>query len=148
MELLVGAVIIIVLCICLGVPLSTIAFFCGLALLGFTALLMLAFLCVTTAMLFSKKTEAQFVRTDKNKKGSFNVAYYLIGDTEYPCAFPSEMLFRNRLYSADKPCRVRFCRRFNCVFDRYASATCFIGSLFFLAMIAAAVCTYIFIIGV
>ncbi len=70
-----------------------------------------------------------FVKIDKATNGRLSVAYYNVSDRTYPSVLPSEKLFKSKMYHTEKQCRVRLNRKRNCVYDKYAFATCIIGLL-------------------
>lgn len=141
-ELIVAVVIIVVICLCLGFDVGVIA-------LGFSVLLTL-FVVVMLALFFysivriavSEKTSALFVRVDKNSRGKFSSAYYIIDGAEYPCAFPAEIAFRDMIYKSERPRRVLFDRKKSLVYDASAITTCVVGLLFSIAFCVAAVYFY------
>lgn len=138
MELIIALIVIAVLCVVLGVkPIYL--------LMGATVLLALAFvfsvLLLTfffVRMLFAKRHTAVFSRIDKSPYYKFRVAYYMIEDREYPNIFPEEGFFRSKLYKSDKPCIVLLARNKKFVFDKFACATCTIGTFLGIACAAAA----------
>lgn len=143
MELIIALIVIAVLCIVLGVkPIYL--------LMGVTALLALAFLFSVlmltfffVRMFFSKRHTAVFSRIDKSPYYKFRVAYYTIEGTEYPNIFPEEGFFRSKLYKSDRACTVLLSRSKKFVFDKFACATCTIGTFLGIACAVAAAAFFI-----
>lgn len=138
MEAVAIIVVVLGLCVCFGVPLSVITFGFGIALVLVILLMLAMFIYAMLCMLFSKKTEGKFLRTDKNPKGGFTVAYYSVGGEEYPCMFPSEVFFSSRIYTEGRLYKIRLNRSRKCVFDKFAAATCILGFVFSLLFAVAA----------
>lgn len=79
-------------------------------------------------VLISEPKEAVFTRVgEPAPESSHKVAFYRIGETEYPCLFPEEGIFRKRLYKTDRTCRVRLLEKRGRVLDRYAVTTTIVG---------------------
>ena len=127
MELIIIIVIIMVLCLVLNVSINYIVFACLILVEIFFGLLTIGFAYCIVRLLLSKRSEARFIRFDKAPKGKLEVAYYLVGDGEYPCAFPREYVMENKLYSTDKIYNVMLDVRKKKVYDRYAITTCILG---------------------
>ncbi len=129
MEALAVAVIVIVLALCLGFqPIYILLLFAFvLGLMAFAALCL--FLYTLCGIARAQVTDAFFVKIDKATKGRLSVAYYNVSDRTYPSVLPSEKLFKSKMYHTEKQCRVRLNRKRNCVYDKYAFATCIIGLL-------------------
>lgn len=142
MEVILTIVIVVVLCVCLGVEAEVLmiggACLAVLILLAMFALFTYSIIRVAV----SKKYKADFSRIDKNPKGQFNVAYYKIEDSEYPCAFPSEPIMKKRIYNTEKKYTVRLDKRSRNVYDRHASLTCIIGFVFSFAAVMLMVCLF------
>ncbi len=130
MEIVIIIAIILVLCLILGVKLNYILF--GMAILAtvFFGLMAIGFFYCIIRVLFSKRTEAKFVRFGKPSGNKFQVAYYVVEEKEYPCMFPKEFIMENKLYPIDKTCSVMLDRKANRVYDQYAIATCVLGLAF------------------
>ncbi|MBQ8927019.1 MAG: hypothetical protein IJ055_01930 [Oscillospiraceae bacterium] len=97
MEIIIGAVIIIVLLLFLGVrPMTIIAGIVVLFALG--AVLMTGFFAVSLVlMLLAKPVRVDFLRIEQNE-GPGSHAVYRIGEREYDNAFPAEMILQDRIY--------------------------------------------------
>lgn len=130
MELIIVIVIILVLCLILNVSINYIIFVCLILVEIFFALLTIGFAYCIVRLLLSRRSEARFIRFEKAPKGKFQVAYYLVGEGEYPCAFPKEFIMENKLYSTDKIYNVMLDVRTKKVYDRYAITTCILGFIF------------------
>lgn len=136
MEFLVTIVVIIVLCICIGVEFEFIIF--GVSALAALSIVMMLLLFTYTGIriFFSERKDAEFSKIDKNPKGNFKCAYYLIDENEYPCMFPSEIMMKKHIYNANKKHVVRLDKRMGYVYDRYAVITTVVGFTFsFVAVI-------------
>ncbi|MBR7021214.1 MAG: hypothetical protein IKI15_09195 [Lachnospiraceae bacterium] len=97
-------------------------------LLLISASLVLLFSYCIILLLRSERRDAVFTKVDLPSSGSSHkVAYYRIGEEEYPCIFPEEGIFRRFLYHTDQPCRVRLTRKGGRVFDRYSTITTIVG---------------------
>ena len=97
MEILIGAVIIIVLLLFLGVrPMTIIA---GIVvLLALAAVLMTIFFLISLVlMLMARPVRADFLRIEQNE-GPGSHAVYRIGEKEYDNSFPAEMILQERIY--------------------------------------------------
>ncbi len=130
MEFLVVCIIILVCCMILGVNLDYILY----AVFGMVLLLSLFFtlffVFCNVCLLFSKRKEARFVRFDKLRDSKYQIAYYLAEGNEYPCVFPKEGIFSNKLYQQDRVYYVFFSKKLKKVFDRFATITCILGLVF------------------
>ena len=124
MEILLGAVVIIILLGLLGVDIWYI-------LLGVIALVTLA--ALFTAVLFaagavmllrSRRCSGVFLRLEEGKR--FEHAVYSIDGGEYGNIFPAEMVMRERLYKPGVPVKLRLTSKGH-VFDRNAFLTTVIG---------------------
>lgn len=139
MEFFLIIAVIIVLCILLGVS-AELMILGALAFIGLVIFAMLLlFIFFFIMLITSRKTEAVFTKTDKRPNGKFNVAFYIIGDKEYPCIFPSEPNFRKLVYKEGKSYRVMLNNRMGAVFDKWAVTTCITGLIFSSLSTAAAV---------
>lgn len=90
----------------------------------------LFFVFCIVCLLFSKRKEARFIRFDKLRDSKYQVAYYLVEGNEYPCVFPKEGIFSNKLYQQDRVYYVFFSKKLKKVFDRFATITCILGLVF------------------
>ncbi|MGN1339721.1 MAG: hypothetical protein ACI4WS_05475 [Oscillospiraceae bacterium] len=124
MEILLGAVMIIILLALVGVDIWYI-------LLGVIALIALA--ALFTAVLFAvgavmllrgRRCSGMFLRFDEGKR--FEYAVYSIDGGEYGNIFPAEMVMRERLYKPDVPVKLHLTKKGH-VFDRNAFLTTVIG---------------------
>ncbi len=126
MELLVGAVVIIILLLCLGVDWGMIAMgIMGLIGLGMVILAVFFLMCAV-ALLCAESVTAVFTELRKDNR-RFDVAYYMIGGREYPNLFPGEFVMRDKFYHKDKPVKLRLLRKAGVVFDKNAVGTILIG---------------------
>ncbi len=148
MEIILTIVIIIVLCVCLGVDIELLALGAVVLALLMIAAMFILFAYSIIRVVVSKKYEADFLRIDKNPKGRFNVAYYKIEDSEYPCAFPSEVLMKKHIYNPKKEYTVRLDKRMKNVYDRYAELTCVIGFVFSFAAVSFIVLLALSVAGI
>ncbi|MDE7192541.1 MAG: hypothetical protein K2O14_01095 [Oscillospiraceae bacterium] len=126
MEILVGAAVIVVLLLCLGVDWGIIAM--GImALIGLGMVLLAIFFLVCAAALPGAERVSAVFTELRRGNGRFDVAYYVIDGREYPNLFPGEFVMRDRFYRRDKPVRVRLLRKAGVVFDRNAIGTILVG---------------------
>ncbi len=124
MEILIGAAVIIILLILMGVDIWYILVG-GAALVALAAVFTSAFFTVCVVMLIrSKKCAGVFVEFGEGKR--FDAAVYRIDDRDYRCIFPAEMVLRDKLYRPGKPVKLRLTRGGR-VFDRNALLTSAIG---------------------
>ncbi len=139
MEAVLAVIIIAILCLCFGVSTDII-------MLGFTILagiillaLLLLFTYSVLCLIFSRKTEADFLRFDKSPKGGYKAAYYLAEGKEYPCIFPCESIVFRRYYQNGRKHTVRISRIRFCVFDIFACITSILGLIFSSALTGAVI---------
>ncbi len=117
----------ILFCVLTGNPGLVLYIGAGVLLL-ISAVLVLLFLYCVVLLLRSERHEAVFTKVDHpTPESSHKVAFYRIGDTEYPCLFPEEGILRGKLYRTDRTYHVRLLRKRECVFDRYAVITTVFG---------------------
>lgn len=121
MEILIGAVIIIVLLLILGV--SPIHIVLGAAWLTelFFIVMSLFFIISLLLLLMTKKTKGEFLRIEKNE-GPGTHAVYKIDNQEYDNTFPAEIMFVDKIYKTDKQVSVwhRKGKKLNLLFDWYS----------------------------
>lgn len=130
MEVLMVILIVFIYCLVLNVDMYYIMF--GLAILigCMVGLFTLGFWICGICLLFSRRKEARFTRMGDTKSSRFQVAYYLVEGKEYPCIFPKEGIYEDKLYQTDKIYHVMLNKRMGKVFDRFALTTCVLGLLF------------------
>lgn len=128
-------IIIIISVLCIIFQISTELIVLGIIIgIGIILLIMaLMFIYCFICLLFSEKHEAYFSKIDQTEKNKLKKAYYIVNDVEYPCIFPAENIFVNKLYKNEHKYYVRLNKRINCVYDRFAIATCITG--FFMSLI-------------
>ncbi len=106
MEFIIGAVVIIVLLLILGVSPTLII----LGLLSLTELFLLLmalfFIVSLILLLMTKPTEAKYLRIDPNE-GVGTHAVYWMDDREYDNSFPAEIMFIDKIYHKDQMYKVR-----------------------------------------
>ncbi|MBE6876512.1 MAG: hypothetical protein E7496_07290 [Ruminococcus sp.] len=106
MEFIIGAVVIIVLLLILGVsPTLIILGFLSLAEL-FLLLMALFFIVSLILLLMTRPTEAKYLRIDPNE-GVGTHAVYWMDNREYDNSFPAEIMFIDKIYHEGKICKVR-----------------------------------------
>lgn len=99
-------------------------------LLGLSAILVLFFLICLIRLLFMKRREAHFTRIDYVREDSlYPVAFYQVGDREYPCIFPEEGIFRSYFYNPNRRCHVLLNERKGRLFDPISLITIIFGFL-------------------
>ena len=124
MEILLGAVIIIILLALVGVDIWYILLGV-IALVALAALFTAGLFAVGTVMLLrAKRCFGEFLRFDEGKR--FEYAVYSIDGGEYGNIFPAEMVLREKLYKPETPVKLRLYRK-KSVFDRNAALTTAIG---------------------
>lgn len=148
MEVILTIVIIIVLCVCLGVEIELLALGAVILALLMIAAMFILFAYSIIRLAVSKKHEAEFTKIDKSPRSRFDTAYYKVDGVEYPCAFPSEVLMKKRIYNSEKKYTVRLDKRMKNVYDRYAELTCVIGFVFSFAAVAFIVLLVLSVVGI
>ena len=124
MEILLGAVIIIILLALVGVDIWYILLGV-IAIVALAALFTAGLFAVGTVMLLrAKRCFGEFLRFDEGKR--FEYAVYSIDGVEYGNIFPAEMVMRKRLYKPGEPVKLRLTKK-GSVFDRNAFLTTVIG---------------------
>ena len=112
-------------------------------LLLLSVLLVIFFLICLLRLLFMKRKPARFTRIDYKPDGSlYQVAFYQVGDKEYPCIFPEEGIFRSFFYNPDRECHVFLSERREVLFDPVSLITILLG--FFAGILFAAVIWLLF----
>lgn len=97
-------------------------------LLGLSAILVLFFLICLIRLLFMKRREAHFTRIDFVREDSlYQVAFYRVGEREYPCIFPEEGIFRSYFYNPKRTCHVLINERKGRLFDPVSLITIVFG---------------------
>lgn len=146
MEILVGAVIIIILLALLGVDLWYI--FLGIiALVALAGLFVTVFFAVSTVWLLrSERRSGVFVRFSEGKR--FDSAVYEIDGAEYGNIFPAEFVLRDRLYKPDETVSVRLSKSRRVVFDKNAVITTAVGLPMSIIITAAFGGGLLFLLGV
>ena len=106
MEFIIGAAVIILLLLILGVsPMMIILGVLSLVEL-FLLLMALFFFVSLILLLMTKPTEAKYLRIDQNE-GVGTHAVYWMDDREYDNSFPAEIMFIDKIYHTGKICKVR-----------------------------------------
>ncbi len=135
MEFFVVIAVIVVLALVLGVkPIVLLAAGGALVWLIFAAVSIL-FIYFFVRLVTSERTKGYFTKIDKKDSNRFKTAFYSVDGTEYPNVFPEEGLMQNILYKKDREYRLRLNKK-GYVFDRFSTATCFIGLILSTAFIA------------
>ncbi len=128
MDILVGAVMIIVLLFCLGASVWDIMTVGVLCLGAVLAALAVFFLVCAAVLATTRRVRAEFLYIDKGERG-FPKAYYGVGEETYPNVFPCEMVMRDRIYKKGRPVFVRLQAGHRVVFDANAMAVVVLGVL-------------------
>ncbi|MBQ1340420.1 MAG: hypothetical protein IIY35_07330 [Ruminococcus sp.] len=145
MEFVAATAVIIAVCLILGIKIQTLVTAAILLLLLASASMAVLFFVMFIRILLSKPVKAQFSRIDRSPYFRYKTAYYIVDGVEYPNVFPEEGHHENRLYKKEKQYTVLLSRKKKCVFDRFAIATCTLGTLFCAALpIGAALLISIF----
>ena len=136
MELFLVIAVIGVICIIFGIG-TDFLLYAAVGLVGLIIISMfLIFLWFMAALVFSKKKNAVFSKIDKPSDGKFKSAFYVIGEKEYPCFFPSEFRI---MYKKDKQYRVLLNEKRGKVFDTFSMITCIAGFVFSLTVVGAVI---------
>lgn len=110
------------------------------AAIGLAGLIVISMLLIFSrfmaALVSSKKKNAVFSKIDKPSDGKFKSAFYVIGEKEYPCFFPSEFKI---MYKKGKQCSVFLNEKTGKVFDRFSMITCIAGFIFSLTVVGAVI---------
>ena len=125
MEFILVIAVLGALCFILNISMDIIISVVCIVISVLIVLTMLFFIYFNARLIFTKKYEAKFTRIEKGK--SFRHACYSSDGVEYPCIFPEEGVFTNKLYRTDKIYKVRLNRRMKKVYDRFAFTTCIVG---------------------
>ena len=127
MEYILGIGIIVIILLILGFGADVIIF-------GFIVLITLAaassglfFVYFTVRLMLSRRAKGTFTRVAKPESGTFESAYYDIGDSELPKVCPAEFVMRDRIYHTDRTVSLRLDRRGKFVYDRNARLTILFG---------------------
>lgn len=145
MEFVIGGAMIVILMLCLGFGWGDIAML-GFVVIGVFIVLIGAFFAVCLAMLpLSKRRTAVFVEFDEERR--FPCAVYRIDGKNVENMFPSEMMFKSRLYVPGKEIRVLYCRPNRSAIDGNALATIICGSIVFIPAAAFAAVKMIEVVG-
>ncbi len=137
MEAVAVIVVIIVLSVILGVKPIMLAFAAAVVVGLMMAAMILLFFFFFIKLLSSRRAEAEFSRIDTKPNGKFKVAFYTIDGTEYPNVFPEEGILEKSLYKTGRKYRV-YLNKKGYVFDRFAVATCTLGTLISIGILTAA----------
>lgn len=143
-EYIIGLIIIIVLLLLVGVSWETVTAGIILLLSAVVVIMLLMFAWSVIMLVFSKRREAEFLRTEKSPKGRFRVAYYKCGGEEYSCIFPAEPFFEKKFYPSDRKHSVWLIGKRKILFDRYAAVTCVTGFVFSLLLVVSMIYILLF----
>lgn len=130
MEFLVGAVIIIMLLLILGVnPMNIILGAIGIIELFFI-FMALFFIVSFILLLMTKKTKGEFLRIEDNEIiGVGTHAVYQINNQEFNNTFPAEIMFVDKIYKKNKQVNIwqRKGKKLNLIFDGYSIIVITVG---------------------
>lgn len=128
MEFLIGAVIIILLLLLLGVSWGAITYGIVILIGVVVSLLFVFFTAFTVRLLLAQKKTGKFTRIGRTEKIKYDVAFYEIDGEEYPNIFPCEVnMFRKKLYNPEKTVSVRLNRKKTVTFDKNTTLTIIVG---------------------
>ena len=144
MEFVLAVIIIAVICLIIGVKPIYLLFAAAMLVVFLFAASLLLLTVFFVRLMFTSKHSAVFSRIDKSPRSRFKVAYYIIDGTEYPNIFPEEGFLQSKLYRGDKSCSVFLTRNKKYVYDKFACATCTIGTV---ACIGTAVAAFLLFIN-
>ncbi|MDE5582570.1 MAG: hypothetical protein K2J08_02540 [Ruminococcus sp.] len=140
MEAVLWAVMIAVFCIIFRIDIIL----CAITLVCLVFVVMsVIFIYFTLRMIFSENIKAKFYGFEKYEDSRFSRACYKADGEIYPCIFPEEGILRDRLYRKDKIYKIRLDRKKKYVYDRFATATCIIGTIASTAITALAVAGFL-----
>lgn len=125
MEFILGAAVVIVLCIILQVDMGIVII--GIEIISGLAVALSAVVVFLEGFFIfrSEWKEAVLLRFEQKQKRK--VAVYQIDGKEYKCAFPANP---ECMYKKDKVCKVLLNRRLSWVYDKYTLVTYIIWSVF------------------
>ena len=106
MEFLIGALIVIVLLLVLGVSPILIIFGVMVVVELFLILMALFFIVSLGLLMMTKPTKGKYLRIDQNE-GVGTHAVYWMDEREYDNSFPAEIMFVDKIYHEGKICSVR-----------------------------------------
>ena len=143
MEFIFVLLIIGVLSLILGVKLEVIITVVCLLITLVPILMSLMFAVCLILLIGTKRRPAQFSKIEKNGRGAFSTAFYIVDGEEYPCIFPAESTRLKRLYRPDRTYHVMLSRRLRRVYDRFALTTCILG--FISSLLMTGILGYLFL---
>lgn len=124
MEILLGAAIIVILLLLLGVDMWYFLIG-GIALVALAAVFTAVFFTVCAVMLIrSERHTGVFLKFGEGKR--FEAAVYEVDGRECRCVFPAEMVLRDKIYKPGRPVELRLTRGGR-VFDKNAFLSAVIG---------------------
>ncbi|GEM_PF-2540666 len=106
MEFIIGAAVIVLLLLILGVPPMMIAMGAFALVELFLILMVLFFIVSLILLLMTKPTKAKYLRIDPNE-GVGTHAVYWMDNREYDNSFPAEIMFIDKIYHKDQIYQVR-----------------------------------------
>jgi hypothetical protein len=133
-EFIIAIVVITAFCVILGISMDAVIIAAAVFGVIVTILMLLFFTVSMLALVFSKKKKAFFLKIDKPSGSKFKSAFYMIGDREYPCFFPSEF---KMMYKEGRKCSVFLNEKVGKVFDVFSVITCIVGFIFSLTVFVA-----------
>ncbi|MDE6730648.1 MAG: hypothetical protein K2J71_07725 [Oscillospiraceae bacterium] len=122
MEFLIGAIVIIVLLLILGVD-PMMILLGGIWIVEIFFILMTIFFVISLILLcLTKKTKGEFLRIDPNEGEIGTHAVYQIQGEEYNNSFPAEIMFTDKIYHTGKTVtlRQRDGKKLKLLFDNYS----------------------------
>ncbi|MDE6087401.1 MAG: hypothetical protein K2G25_03350 [Oscillospiraceae bacterium] len=138
MEFLIGAIVIIVLLLILGVD-PMMILLGGIWIVEIFFIFMAVFFIISLILLFlTKKTKGEFLRIDPNE-GIGTHAVYQIRDQECNNSFPAEIMFTDKIYHTGKvvTLRHRDGKKLKLLFDNYSIIVIATGLPIFTALAVA-----------
>ncbi|MDE7362812.1 MAG: hypothetical protein K2N38_12860 [Oscillospiraceae bacterium] len=130
MEFLIGAVLVIIIMLCIGFGWADIAML-GFAVAGAFIVLLGGFFAVCLVFIVLSKRKSG-VFTEFSEERRFPCAVYRIDGEDVPNMFPCEMMLRSKLYVRGKEIRLLYCRPIRSAIDGNALATMIFGSVVFI----------------
>lgn len=127
MEILIGAVIVILIAVILGVEVQVILSGILIAVEVLMAVMLAFFIVYLCKLLKCKKCTGRFVKFDKPPKYKYSVAYYEVDGELYPGVFPHEKIMQGRIYTPDKQVKLMVDKKNRRAFDKNILITVFAG---------------------
>ena len=127
MEFVIIAAVVLVLALCLGADIAIVPIMLTVFLIVLLLVIFGFFIYSAVRLAGTKSMKGKFVRIGRAEGKKFDIAFYKIGENEFPNVFPCEVVMRSKIYIPDKVCKLRFDSRNNEVFDLNAVCCVILG---------------------